>query len=69
MNAALSLEIDSGTTRVLPLLLGSDDDVQRMMSELAIQRDKKYIRWTGDPTAVEGELRSLIRRDNAREKV
>jgi hypothetical protein len=63
MNAALSLEIDSGTTR------GSDDDVQRMMSELAIQRDKKYIRWTGDPTAVEGELRSLIRRDNARGKV
>ena len=68
MNAALSQEIDSGTTRVLPLMAGSDEEVQQMTSALAIQRDKRYIRWSGAPAEIEGELRALIRRDNTRGK-
>ncbi len=65
MNAALSQEIDSGTTKVLPLMAGSDEDIQQMTSDLAIQRDKRYIRWSGNPLEIEGELRALIRRENA----
>jgi hypothetical protein len=68
MNAALSQEIESGTTRVLPLMVGSDEEIQKMTSELAIQRDKRYIRWSGKPQEVEGELRALIHRENARGK-
>lgn len=68
MNAALSQEIDSGTTRVLPLMVGSDQEVRRMKAQLAIQRDKRYLRWSGRPQEIEGELRALIRRENAKGK-
>lgn len=65
MNAALSQEIDSGTTRVLPLMVGSDKEIQQMTNDLAIQRDKRYIRWSGNPQEIGEELRALIRRENA----
>jgi len=68
MNAALSQEIDSGTTRVLSLMTGSDEEIQQMTYHLAIQRDKRYIRWSGNLLEIEGELRALVRRENARGK-
>lgn len=68
MNAALSQEIDSGTTRVLPLMVGSTEEIFKMVNELAIQRDKRYLKWSGNPKEIEEELRALIRRDNARGK-
>ncbi len=67
-SAALSQEINSGTTRVLPLMVGSDEEIQRMTNELAIQRDKRFIRWSGSPQEIGGELRALIPRENARGK-
>ena len=69
MNAALSQEIDSGTTRLLPLMVGSDQQVEQIRSELAIQRDKRYLRWSENPEEIEAELRLLIRRENIRGKV
>ncbi len=68
MNAALSQEIDSGMTRVLPLMVGSSEEILKMVNELAIQRDKRYVKWSGNPKEIEEELRALIRRDNARGK-
>jgi len=68
MNAALSQEIDSGTTRVLPLMVGSDQEVRHMTDQLAIQRDKRYVIWSGRPQEIEAELRALIRRENAKGK-
>lgn len=64
MHVALSQEIDSGQTRVLPLLVGTDDEVAQIVRTLPIQRDKRYVRWSGDPGEIEMELRALIRRDN-----
>jgi len=64
LHAALSQEIESGTTQVLPLIVGSDDDVAQIQRDLAIQRDKRYLRWLGNPRDVENELRALLRRDN-----
>ena len=68
MNAALSQEIDSGATRVLPLMVGLDEEIHQMINDLAIQRDKRYIRWSGNPLEIEEERRALIRRENARGK-
>ena len=68
MNAALSQEIDSGTIRVLPLMVGSDYEIQQMTNDLAIQRDKRYIKWSDNPAEIERALRALIRRENARGK-
>jgi hypothetical protein len=66
MNAALSQEVDSGTTRLLPLMVGSDHEVSLMREQLAIQRDKRYLRWLGHPQEIESELRVLIRRENVK---
>ena len=68
MNAALSQEIDSGRTRVLPLMVGSDEEIQKMTKDLAIQSDKRYIRWSGNPEEIEKEIRALIRRETIRGK-
>ena len=68
MNAALSQEIDSGETRVLPLVVGTDEELRQITAQLVIQRDKRYLRWRGDPKEIEVELRALIRRDNAKGK-
>jgi hypothetical protein len=66
MNAALGWEIDSGTTRVLPLIVGTDEEVRDITNHLVIQRDKRYVRWSGNPQEIEKELRALLRRENAR---
>ncbi|MGA7876551.1 MAG: toll/interleukin-1 receptor domain-containing protein [Desulfoferrobacter sp.] len=66
MNAALSQEIDSGTTRVLPLMVGTAEEIQQMVNELAVQRDKRYLKWSGNPQEIESELRALIRRENSK---
>ena len=66
MNAALSQEIDSGETRVLPLVVGSDEELRQITAQLVIQRDKRYLRWRGNPKEIETELRDLIRRENAK---
>jgi len=55
-------------TRVLPLMVGSDEEIQKMINDLAIQRDKRYMRWSGNPEEIERALRALIRRENARGK-
>jgi len=55
-------------TRVLPLMVGSSEEILKMVNELAIQRDKRYVKWSGNPKEIEEELRALIRRDNARGK-
>jgi|GEM_PF-5888464 len=68
MNAALSQEIDSGITTLLPLLVGSEQEIQQIREQSAIQRDKRYIRWSGSPQEIESELRLLIRRENLRGK-
>lgn len=68
MNAALSQEIDTGQTRVLPLMVGTDEDLHQITAQLAIQRDKRYLRWCGEPQDIERELRALIRRENAKGK-
>jgi len=38
------------------------------MAQLALQRDKRYVRWSGRPQEIEGELRALLLREDAKEK-
>jgi len=63
MNAALSQEIEQEKTRVLPLMVGTDEEIQRIKTQLILQADKKYLRWSGNPEEVERELRLLLRRE------
>ncbi len=66
MNSVLSQEIDSGITRVLPLMVGTDEEARRMAGQLPLQRDKKYLRWSGNLDEIEQELRVVIRRQKSR---
>jgi hypothetical protein len=59
LRSALSLEIETGRATVLPLLVGDADE---LLSELPFLREKRYLRWTGDPSLIERELRVLLRR-------
>ena len=66
MYAAISQEIDFDETRVLPLMVGGDEDIRQIRVQLVLQRDKRYLRWSGNPQDIERELRALIRRDNTK---
>lgn len=63
MHAALSIEIESGRNHVLPLLVGDDQEVRTMRAKLALQRDKRYLRWTGHPEPIAVEFLEVLRRD------
>ena len=63
MNAALAREITEGKTRVLPLIVGTDSDArQTLWRRIALQSDKKYLEWNGDPKPVVSELLQLLDR-------
>src|SRR6266478_48970 len=49
MNAALSVEASSGRVKVLLLLVGTAEQRTKLMAQLALQNDKLYLVWNGDP--------------------
>ena len=59
LRSALTLEIEAGRSIVLPLLVG---DPQILLASLPFLKEKRYLMWGGDPTVVERELRTLVRR-------
>jgi RES domain-containing protein len=52
MNAALNIEATLGKVKVLPLLCGDEEERELIKSELALQNDKLYIPWSGDPELI-----------------
>jgi hypothetical protein len=64
MNAALAREISTGSTSVLPLLVApTAAQRQELWTRLALQGDKRYLEWNGDPTTVVNEIVALLRRE------
>ena len=63
--SALSQELESDETRVLPLLVGNDDELREVRRLVPLGRDKRYLRWTGNADVVGEELLKLLRRDSA----
>jgi len=62
LNAALGLEAQSGESRVLPLLAGSQSEIQDTLKLYPLLADKKYLTWTGDPSSVIVEIRQVLKR-------
>ncbi len=56
MNAALNIEASLGRTRVLLLLVGGNQERKRILEALALQNDKLYQVWNGDPRPVVNAL-------------
>lgn len=62
LNAALSLEAQSGECHVLALLAGTPDEIATTLQRYPLLGDKRYLAWTGDPSSVVGELRRVLNR-------
>lgn len=65
LNAVLSAEIESGKTRVLPLIAGTKEERESIRKALVLHQDKRYLQWTGDPQVILDELRALVVREGA----
>lgn len=59
LRSALSLEIESARNVVLPLIVG---DPSTVLASLPFVQEKRYLTWSGDPSGVERELRTLARK-------
>ena len=60
LNVALNKEITSGTTCVLPLMVGTKEEVEGFQAQLPLQADKLYLTWDGSPEAIVRELKKLL---------
>jgi hypothetical protein len=48
LNAALNIEASTGEVKVLPLLIGSDEERKEILERYPLLNDKKYLPWDGD---------------------
>jgi hypothetical protein len=65
LNSAFSMEIESGKTRVLPLLAGTSEELASIRGALALQHDKRYLVWRGDPEEISEALQALFARERS----
>jgi len=60
--AAIHRETLSGRTIVLPLLVGTPEEIQRIQANFPLGSHKKYITWPGSPEPVVEELARVLAR-------
>lgn len=60
LRTALALEIDAGSTTVLPLIVGQPE---ALLGQFPFLREKRYLLWSGESAPVVQELRRLERRN------
>jgi RES domain-containing protein len=58
--AALNKEFALGRTFVLPLIVGDEEAKQEILWRTALQNDKMYLVWTGDPDPVVSALIDIL---------
>lgn len=66
LNAALSKEAASGDVKVLPLLVGTEDETRAILAKFPILNDKLFLPWNGDLEAIVNAL--LKRLGNAQQQ-
>lgn len=59
LNASLAREVD-GSTKVLPLFVGSDAEVKNLLAKLPLVEDKLYKQWDGDSNGIADEIQALL---------
>lgn len=60
--SSLNREIQQGKTLVLPLMVGSPDEIEQIRSKLPLQSDKLYLVWDGTPKLIVEEIKKLLGR-------
>lgn len=49
LNAALNIEVSTGELKVLPLLVGSEEEKKEILGRYPLLNDKRYLQWSGVP--------------------
>ncbi len=60
LNAVLNQEASSGQVKVLPLLVGSEQQKQRILAAFPLLNDKRYLPWDGDLSSVVDAMLSRL---------
>ncbi len=60
LNAALNIEASTGEVRVLPLLVGSEDQKKAILEAYPILNDKAYMSWEAGPETVVAALKRRL---------
>jgi hypothetical protein len=60
LNAALNIEIDSGKTKVLPLIIGAENEEKLILEKYPLLKDKKFIRWSDGFDSIINSLRICL---------
>lgn len=63
MHALLNQEVSSGETRILPLLVGTDQHMAEMLRFLPLLNDKLYLRWDDDVNEVVNAMLARLGRN------
>lgn len=62
MNAALNLEATTGEVKVLPLIVGSQDEVCNVLRRFPLLNDKLHLVWRGELNPIVTALEARLRR-------
>jgi hypothetical protein len=69
LNAALNIEASTGEVKVLPLLVGSEEEKKEILERYPLLNDKKYLPWNGDlQKIVEALIDRLSKTENIKKR-
>jgi len=60
LNAVLNQEASTGEVKVLPLLVGSEEEKRQILSQFPLLNDKRYLPWDGDLRNIVNALLSRL---------
>ncbi len=58
--STLSSDVSKGINRILPLIVGSKDEITKILEEVPIVRDIKHLVWNADLSVIVNELNKLL---------
>lgn len=61
LNAVLNQEASTGEVKVLPLLVGSEEEKMQILKQFPLLNDKRYLPWDGDLRSIVNALLSRLR--------
>jgi hypothetical protein len=60
LNSVLNQEASSGEIKVLPLLVGTENDNKEILAKYPLLNDKRYLPWNGDVKAIVNAMLSRL---------
>lgn len=64
LNAIINLEASTGDVKVLPLLVGTEQEKKEILSQFPLLNDKRYLPWGGEVKGIVEAMLSRLGREN-----